>query len=104
MDAAEADWRLTSQDQYLSGASLVRKRYRVSSEDWEHDHCAFCWAKFMDPGYSDEHRAFVAENPETLTEGYTTTAEHPSGADYHWVCPGCFDDFADAFRWRVVSA
>ena len=25
-----------------------------------------------------------------LAEGYTTTAEHPKGADYYWICEPCF--------------
>lgn len=36
-----------------------------------------------------------------LTEGYTITAEHEHGADYHWVCKQCYDDFADVFQWRI---
>lgn len=104
MSALEGDWRLTNQAQYLTGASLVRKPYRAYGETWEHDHCAFCWAKFMNPGHSEAQRAFIAEDLEILTEGYATTAEHPNGADYYWICPDCFDDFAEAFGWRVVRA
>ena len=46
----------------------------------------FCWAKFMDPDFSDAHRQHIAEHPDVLTEGYTTTASHEQGADYHWIC------------------
>jgi hypothetical protein len=98
------DWRLTGQASYLQGAALTWKRYRAWSETWEHDHCAFCWAKFMDPDFSEAHRRFIEEHPEVLTEGYATTAEHEGGADGHWVCRPCFDDFADLFEWRVVRA
>ena len=99
-----SDWRLTGQERYLSGAVWVRKRYRAPSERWEHDHCAFCWAKFMDPDFSPEHRKFIEQQPDVLSEGYATTAEHPHGADYHWVCPTCFSDFAERLGWRVVAA
>src|SRR5947208_2930159 len=51
----EEDWRLRGQEDYLQGATLLRKPYRAWSEDWEHDHCEFCWAKFMDPHFSPEH-------------------------------------------------
>ena len=88
MTPEKGDWRLSGQERYLQGAALIRKRYRAKSAEWEHDHCAFCWAKF----------------PDEATEGYATTAEHPQGADYHWVCERCFDDFADLFEWRVVEA
>jgi hypothetical protein len=51
------DWRLTGQEQYLADVTLVRKHYRAQSEEWEHDHCAFCWSKFIDPSHSPEHRS-----------------------------------------------
>jgi hypothetical protein len=95
------DWRLTGQETYLQGVALVRKPYRAYSENCEHDHCEFCWAKFMDPAYSEAHRKFIEEHPEVLTEGYATTDEPPHAADDHWICPTCFEDFAEAFEWRV---
>ena len=73
------------------------------SDSWEHDHCEFCWAKFMDPAYSEEHRAAVEADPAILTEGYTTTDEHSQGAEYHWVCLRCFEDFKERFRWEVAG-
>jgi hypothetical protein len=99
----DADWRLTGQEEYLFGAELARKPYKARSAAWEHDHCEFCWAKFIDPTFSAEHRAMVERDPEVLTEGYTTTDAHPKGADYYWVCPACFDDFAERFQWIVVG-
>jgi hypothetical protein len=99
----QPDWRLSGQERFLQGAELVRKPYRAFSETWEHDHCAFCWATFMDPAFSEKHRKYVEEHPEVLTEGYATTADHPRGADYHWICPDCFADFADRFGWRTSN-
>jgi len=98
------DWRLTNQEAFLADALLVRKPYRVYSEEWEHDHCAFCWAKFMDPTFSKEHRRAIQADSTILVEGYTTTDAHPAGADYHWICPQCFDDFKERFRFRLSSA
>jgi hypothetical protein len=103
MDAG-GDWRLTGQENVLRGAELVLKRYRVHREEWEHDHCAFCWAKFVDPDRSPETGRLVDEQPDLLTQGYTTTASHPDGAGYHWVCPTCFDDFRERFGWRLEAA
>ena len=37
----------------------------------------------------------------TLTDGYATTAGHQHGADYHWICKQCCEDFADLFEWRI---
>ena len=97
------DWRLNNQAQYLAGAVLVWNRYVPANPDNDHDHCEFCWAKFMDPTYSDAHRAHIEQHPEVVTEGYATTAAHPKGADYHWVCAKCFDDLAESFGWRVAD-
>lgn len=57
---------------------------------WDHDHCAFCWAKFMpaDAGSDD---------PKTLTSGYVTEGDD-------WICDGCFADFRDEFGWTVLEA
>jgi hypothetical protein len=98
------DWRLTGQERYLANVAFARKPYRVFSETWEHDHCEFCGAIFMDPERSPENRAFIEQHPEVLTEGYTTTAAHTHGADYHWICEACFRDFSDRFGWRIVEA
>jgi hypothetical protein len=100
---ADDDWRLRGQEDILLEAELVRKPYRAYSEHWEHDHCAFCWAKFMDPAFSPAHKQWIDEHPEVLTEGYATTASQPQGADYHWVCPSCFDDFRDRFKWHLAE-
>ncbi len=78
------DWRLQGQERYLKGITLYWRQYSRYSEDWDHDHCAFCWKKFME-----------VDHPETLHEGYTTENE------YYWVCKVCFEDFRDRFHWRV---
>ena len=54
----------------------------------------------MDPDFSDEHRRFIAERAEVLTEGYTTTA---TPATHHWVCQTCMDDFADEYGWNLAA-
>ena len=98
------DWRLTNQEGYLREATLTWKRYHALHETWDHDHCEFCWAKFMDGDLFEDARRFIAANPDVLTAGYATTAEHERGADYRWICRRCFDDFADLFQWRIVEA
>ena len=83
------DWRLQNQQAYLSGAVLVWRLWSPPKghTDWDHDHCEFCWAKFM-----------VEDYPEVLPEGYTTLDE------YRWICSGCCEDFKEMFEWRVVRA
>lgn len=48
--------------------------------------------------FSCEHRRFIAQHPDALTEGYTNTSQHTRDANRRWVCPQCFDDFADEFQ------
>ena len=81
------DWRLQGQGAYLKGVSLCWKKYARYSESWEHDHCEFCWAKFMEADY-----------PDVLHEGYATED------NYRWVCEQCFEDFKDLFGWEVMRA
>ena len=78
------DWRLQGQEKYLQGAQLMRRAWRPypKKPDWDHDHCAFCWAKFS-AAPDDEH------------EGYCTLDE------YHWICATCFEDFREMFAWRL---
>jgi hypothetical protein len=80
------DWRRRGQESYLAGVVLVRRAYRPppSNPDWEHDHCEFCWAKFMPGGVHD-----------SLRVGFATVD------DYHWICEPCFADFREEFGWRV---
>jgi hypothetical protein len=61
--ADDSDWRLQGQESYLKGVTLVRRAWRVptSNPAWDHDHCEFCWAKFMD-----------ADSPHVMREGHAT--------------------------------
>ena len=79
------DWRLTNQLAYLKGAQLARRSYRAFRENWEHDHCEFCWSKFAE-----------TDAPDVLHEGYATED------GLHWICANCFDDFRSLFE-LVVS-
>jgi phage terminase large subunit-like protein len=79
------DWRLNGQEKYLNGAVLSWKKYTKYREGWDHDHCEFCRAKFMEqPG------------PEILTEGFATPD------NYRWICKSCFEDFKDMFQWQIA--
>ncbi len=86
MAAADDDWRLNGQEQDLLGVTLIRRAYRRyrDNPEWDHDHCQFCWAKFM-----------VDDEPGVLHEGYSTEDE------YRWVCETCVADFKDRFRWTL---
>src|SRR3954466_6550264 len=83
----ENDWRLQGQETYLKGIPLWWKTYTRYSESWEHDHCEFCWAKFMEE-----------DVPDVLPEGYATED------NYRWICEQCFEDFKDLSGWEVMQA
>jgi len=80
------DWRLKHQKPYLNGVALSWSQYAPASADSDHDHCEFCWTKFM-----------VSDLPNVLHEGYTTVDRH------RWICAPCFDDFAELFGWQVAQ-
>lgn len=79
------DWRLTGQEGSLRGETLYRRRWTAPSPQWDHEHCAFCWAKFS--GCNG-----------TLREGYVTRDGR------HWICPQCFSDFKTLFAWNVAGS
>jgi hypothetical protein len=83
------DWRLTGQEKYLKGKTLVLRAYRQNKKNpnWDHDHCDFCGETFS-----------LSNEPGALKQGYATQD------DYHWVCPACFQDFKDLFEWQVIEA
>lgn len=78
------DWRLQGQEKYLKGVVLQRKKYQRYRENWEHDHCEFCGAKFTESTSDARHI------------GYSTLD------NYHWICDGCFNDFKDWFEWKAL--
>jgi hypothetical protein len=85
----DSDWRLMGQEDDLSGVTLLRRVWRRPpwNPSWDHDHCAFCGAKFM-----------VGDRPDVIHEGYCTEDE------MSWICPPCFDDFRERFGWVVQDA
>lgn len=85
-DVRDDDWRLQGQESYLQSVVLERTTYSPPRPGWDHDHCEFCFAKFMDSDAAD-----------VLRVGYKTVA------DAHWICDACFADFKTRFKWTVQS-
>ena len=56
------DWRRMGQEDYLMGARLYRMPFIPQSEQWDHEHCVFCFDKFY----------LHPDHPEFLREGYCT--------------------------------
>ena len=86
---APDDWRRQGQEVDLAGRCFEWRGYRAPSPEWDHDHCEFCWAKFM---------VGVNAPPDALPDGYRTV----DGDD--WVCRQCFEDFRDEFGFTVISS
>jgi hypothetical protein len=104
MGAAADDWRRTGQEEYLSGARLTWKRYQALSAQWEHEHCTFCWQKFLDANYSERHRQWLEERPDEVEPAaYTNIAGQEAPAGKWWICKRCYSDFAEEFEWVVVD-
>ena len=87
-EMAEEDWRIGFAE-IVRGCSFRLKNYYRLSEEWDHDHCVACWAKFM-----------LAER--CLTRGYAVTEDYKHGLDYVWVCPTCFADLQEIMEWKIV--
>src|SRR5664280_401805 len=98
------DWRRSGQEKYRSGARLTWRRYQALSGTWEHEHCEFCWAKFLDANYSPEHRQTLEADPDALPGGYTEAPGSGEPAGEHWICPTCFEYFREEFEWQVVAS
>lgn len=82
----EDDWRLSGQERYLEGRRMKWRTWSAPRPDWDHDHCAFCWAEFA--AEVSEHAPYDA--------GWVTADD-----EYEWVCPPCFNDFRERFHWIV---
>ena len=84
------DWRLDFAER-LRGASFRWKKYYQWSETWTHDHCSACWATFS-----------LADEGDSLKEGYAVTPEYEKGQDYAWVCANCFNELKDNLGWTAI--
>jgi hypothetical protein len=82
------DWRLERLrvQPFLRGVRLKRRPYKTPRPEWDHDHCAACWAKF-------------SERQTDLREGFATCADYERGENDEWVCPDCFALFKDEMGW-----
>jgi hypothetical protein len=87
------DWRegMRGSNPWLKGVKLHWMTYKKPSDTGDHDHCSFCWVRFIE---ADD----VIDSDDFIThEGYTTLD------DYHWVCNDCLGYFKDEFEWVVTE-
>jgi hypothetical protein len=105
MPAGKDDWRRMHEEQFLTGLAFAWRRYQAFSGNWEHEHCEFCFKKFLDASYADWMRAALSEKPdEYAAAGYTNLRHGDVPAGRHWICVDCFSDFLPEYRWEVADA
>jgi hypothetical protein len=88
----EDKWRIDNA-KHLKGLRLQFRHYTRWGANWDHDHCAACWATFAE-----------FDGPDIQHEGFTTRDDYKLGAGYDWVCQACFVDLKDAMQWTVADA
>jgi hypothetical protein len=82
------DWRLDNA-RHLCGLTLLRRPYKKWSDDWDHDHCAACFAKLAE-----------FDGEDVLHEGYATPPGYKGDREgYDWVCVTCFHDLKTSLNW-----
>ena len=91
----DEDWRLPGAGEFLLRAEFRHKAYEPN-EGNDHDHCGFCWRKFM-------AETNARREPDALGVGYAALDRPQGEDDYYWVCDECFGDFRERFGWTVVS-
>ena len=82
----DKQWRI-DKGEFLKGATLQRRRWKAPSAEWDHDHCACCWAKFAE-----------FDAPDIQHEGYTTADS------CHWVCEECVTGLKDEMGWHLAPS
>ena len=85
------DWREQGQEEYLRGLTFAKRKYKRYSEQWDHDHCEFCWSKFCEESSKEATRGGC------FTDGYATLDS------YRWICETCFHDFREKYRLKLGS-
>ena len=105
MVPAPDDWRRMRQEDYLTGLAFTLTDYKVYSANWDHDHCEFCFKKFLDPSYADWMRDALAKpSDDHAGSGYANVAAGDTPSARYWVCRECFDDFRPEFGWELVAS
>ena len=88
----DKQWRIET-GRHLIGAALRKRRWVGRGEEWDHEHCDCCWAKFAE-----------WEGPDIQHEGYVTVSDADSKTAGHWVCEQCLQDLQVEMDWRLLPS
>lgn len=104
------DWRYDNLKR-LHGATFHFAAYARPSEQWDHDHCCGCMAKFADfEGADILHEGYVYAKPsgDTLEppgiDHHCIPAPIVNGTSLHWVCASCFADFRAILDFHLATS
>jgi hypothetical protein len=130
---SDEDWRLRGQQEYLTGAALVRHKWSppppgrawrlkdgsvMQGRSSEAEPPAGAVEEVTPRQWDHDHCDFCwatlmdtsgfeerwrEEHSDVLDSGYTPAPPH-EGFGSVWVCPACFEDFRERFGWSVVEA
>jgi hypothetical protein len=113
MGVESSDWRF-DRLKNLRGKTFRYIKYRSPSQEWSHDHCEGCWAKFAEyngpdilhEGYAHARPYEERPEPEFITkckeQGMRCLPRPPvEGYEFLWVCPQCFEDFRELLVFRL---
>lgn len=112
----ESDWRYNN-IKHMREAVFRFAEYKAPSDDWDHDHCNGCWAKFAEFDAPDVlHSGYVAAIPHKDTsepdlikewkkEGMRCIRQPAvDGYTLQWVCEPCFRDFRDLLGFKLMES
>ena len=72
---------------YYNPCIWTFKKWSMTRENWDHDHCEFCLQKITDLDISD-----------SIKEGWTNQDEGL------WICESCFEEFKETYQWKINNA
>ena len=82
------DWRLDGKDNWPAEREFRWVPWFSKQPDWDHDHCAFCWAEF----------AAIATEHAPLAAGWLAVDD-----DATWVCPECMEAFRVPLKIKALG-
>jgi len=102
---------------HMEGSTFRLARYEAPSDEWDHDHCSACWAKFAEfDGPEIEHEGYCTNVPvsewvdppsppihDGVNRGIFVRQPSSGGFAQNWVCGRCFEDFREELGFKIEA-